>query len=308
MVVGATVVGNPVVGANEGLPGVTVGVPVLGATVLGLAVTGLALGVPGVALGPKVVGAPVVGSPVVGANEGLPGVTVGVPVVGAPVLGLAVTGLALGDPGVALGPNVVGAPVVGDPVLGLALVGANEGLPGVTVGVPVVGTLVAIPVGLTVAADGATVGPHGYKAVITRSSIPAPSSEIGLEVVVWNLSVNLLSANTLNGIVRMTLCSLSKGASASMLMPCLGVVRVQVMPPSSPERGPLSLVSSISPRSMLTVFTTTTTLSGGVQSSSWYRVNSTLTESASMGSGPPDKGMSNSLETSLFPCPNKPKN
>ena len=83
---------SPVVGAADGLPGVTVGPAVVGAPVVGLAVVGDADGLPGVTVGPAVVGAPVVGlavlgAPVVGAADGLPGVTVGPAVVGAPVVG-----------------------------------------------------------------------------------------------------------------------------------------------------------------------------------------------------------------------------
>ena len=43
-------------GAALGLPGVTVGKPVVGGTVVGTAVVGLALGWPGVTVGPGVLG------------------------------------------------------------------------------------------------------------------------------------------------------------------------------------------------------------------------------------------------------------
>ena len=69
--------GVPLVGAVEGLPGDTVGTPVVGN-----AVVGLALGVPRMTVGLEVVGiavegANVVGGTVVGKPDGLPGVTVG---------------------------------------------------------------------------------------------------------------------------------------------------------------------------------------------------------------------------------------
>ena len=49
------------VGAELGLPGLTVGPAVVGAALVGLAVVGVALGLPGVTVGPEVVGATVLG-------------------------------------------------------------------------------------------------------------------------------------------------------------------------------------------------------------------------------------------------------
>ena len=69
---GAGVVGDAVVGAADGLPGVTVGPAVVRAPVLGLAVVGLALGDPGVT-----VGLADDGDNVVGVELGDPGDTVG---------------------------------------------------------------------------------------------------------------------------------------------------------------------------------------------------------------------------------------
>jgi hypothetical protein len=60
-------VGTTVAGDSKGLPGFTVGVPVLGAlaVVVGVPTTGLTLGDPGVT-----VGVPVVGATAMGANVG----------------------------------------------------------------------------------------------------------------------------------------------------------------------------------------------------------------------------------------------
>jgi hypothetical protein len=72
---------------TEGLPGVTVGVPVVGAlaVVVGVPATGLRLGEPGVTGGGSVLGATTMGAnvkaPVAGDTEGLQEVTLGVPVV-----------------------------------------------------------------------------------------------------------------------------------------------------------------------------------------------------------------------------------
>jgi hypothetical protein len=144
--VGATAMGTNV-GAPEaqdtkGLPGVTVGVPVVGALAV---VVGLTLAVVGVIeLGANV------GTPKVGDTEGLQRVIVGVPVVGAlaVVVGVPVTGLTLGDPGVTAGVFLVGATELGANV-GAPVAGDTKGLPGFTVGVPVVGALAVVGVPVT---------------------------------------------------------------------------------------------------------------------------------------------------------------
>jgi hypothetical protein len=101
--------GNPMgLEVVVGLPGVTVGVPMVGAAGMGAAVsfpaTGLMLGDPGVVVvgdpgitvGPKyVMGVFGILDPVAGASEGLPGVTVGSPVLGATAVGAKVTKVAL---------------------------------------------------------------------------------------------------------------------------------------------------------------------------------------------------------------------
>ena len=143
---------------------------------------------------------------------------------------------------------------------------------------------------------------------MTKSSTPA----------LWAVSTSLVSTlkpkervsagNRLDGTVSWTVCFLSRSAAKPRLVPCWTVCRSQVMPDSTPLRVTLVLVESISPKSMEMPMISTKNLSVGVQSSIWYRANSMVTLSATMGSGPALRGMLRVLDISSLPVPSRPRN
>jgi hypothetical protein len=143
---------------------------------------------------------------------------------------------------------------------------------------------------------------------MTRSSTPALWASISWLVTTRNPREMISFGNELAGTRSLTKCFLSWTGPNPKSVPCWGVWRSHEIPDSKPLMATLVLVESISPRSMATPLISTKNLSPGVQLSIWYRVNSMVTRSAIMGSGPEPRGMEMVLDICSLPVPSRPRN